>query len=112
MEKKYSPGELILGVPVKYWIDLKNYNPVETVKKLNIPVLILQGERDYQVTLDDFNGWKRELSSLNNFEFKLYPKLNHLFMEGEGKSTPEEYNKEGHIPEYVIKDIADWINKN
>lgn len=112
LENKYSHGELILGISVKYWVDLKNYNPVETVKKLNIPVLILQGERDYQVTLEDFNGWKGALSPLNNFEFKLYPKLNHLFMEGEGKSTPEEYKKEGHIPEYVIKDIADWINKN
>lgn len=111
LDNNYSLGDLILGIPVKYWKDLKNYNPVETLKNLNIPILILQGERDYQVTTLDLKGWKEGLSSQNNVEFKLYPKLNHLFLEGEGKSTPEEYFKEGHIPEYVIKDIAEWILK-
>jgi len=30
-------------------------------------------------------------------------------MEGEEKSIPQEYYVESHIPEYVIKDIANWI---
>jgi len=41
--------------------------------------------------------------------FKLYPKLNHLFIEGEGKSTPAEYQKVGHVAEEVIEDISDWV---
>jgi len=68
----------------------------------------MQGERDYQVTIKDFEGWS-VLSNKENITLKLYPKLNHLFMEGTGKSTPDEYNKVGNIPEYVIKDIALWI---
>jgi hypothetical protein len=40
---------------------------------------------------------------------KLYPKLNHLFMEGEGKSTPDEYSKPGNVAKEVIDDIVGWI---
>ncbi|MCX7846238.1 MAG: alpha/beta fold hydrolase [Dictyoglomaceae bacterium] len=110
LEQKYPPSLNILNAPVKYWADLKKYDPVNILSSLNIPVLILQGERDYQVTLEDFEGWKR-LSNKENIRLKLYPQLNHLFMEGEGKSTPDEYYREGHIPEYVIKDISNWIKK-
>lgn len=108
MEKKYPPNYLILGAPVSYWSDLKKYDPLITLANLEIPVLILQGERDYQVTMKDFEGWSR-FASEERISLRVYSKLNHLFMEGEGKSTPQEYYKENHIPEYVIKDIAEWI---
>ncbi len=108
LSQKYPPGFMVLGAPVKYWADLKSYDPVLTLYDLELPALILQGERDYQVTLKDFEGWSK-LSPLERITLKTYPKLNHLFMEGEGKSIPQEYYVEGHIPEYVIKDIADWI---
>jgi len=42
---------------------------------------------------------------------KSYPTLNHLFLPGEGKSTPSEYDRAGHIPDFVLDDIADWIRK-
>jgi hypothetical protein len=46
-----------------------------------------------------------------NVEFKSYPKLNHHFIEGEGKSVPSEYEKVGHVAAYVIEDIAEWMKK-
>jgi hypothetical protein len=74
--------------------------------------MIMQGERDYQVSIKDYNIWKSELADMKNVEFKLYPKLNHLFMEGDGKSKPEEYFLKGHIPEYVIDDLVNFIKGN
>jgi fermentation-respiration switch protein FrsA (DUF1100 family) len=56
--------------------------------KLPQPMLILQGERDYQVSVQYFEGWKEGLTSKSNASFILYPDLNHLFMTSEGKSTP------------------------
>ena len=38
--------------------------------------------------------------------------MNHLFMTGEGKSTPAEYEHPGHVAESVITDIAEWILKS
>jgi hypothetical protein len=103
--------DLPFGVPARYWIDLRGYNPPETARSLKQPMLILQGERDYQVTMEDLENWKKYLSSKQNIEFKTYPKLNHLFIEGEGKSTPQEYNVAGHVDEIVIDDIAGWMKK-
>ena len=70
---------------------------------------ILQGARDYQVTTVDFEGWKAALSSRPDVRLKLYPDLNHLFMAGEGKSKPSEYEQPGHVAESVIADIAEWM---
>src|SRR5262249_16239947 len=49
------------GLPASYWLDMKKYDPAATAAKLKVPMLILQGERDYQVTMDDFAGWKKAL---------------------------------------------------
>ena len=102
-------GGNILGAPPSYWLDLRGYNPPEAAKNIKQPMLILQGGRDYQVTTEDFSNWKNALSSRKDVTFKLYPALNHLFIEGVGKSTPDEYNKSGHVAPFVIDDIASWI---
>ena len=76
------------------------------------PMLILQGGRDYQVTTEDFENWKAALGGRKDVEFHLYPKLNHLFYEGEGILTPLEYvQKHGSVAPYVVDDIAAWILK-
>ncbi|KYH31771.1 alpha/beta hydrolase family protein [Clostridium tepidiprofundi DSM 19306] len=107
----YDTNEILINVPAGYWVDLKQHNIAEIVKKSKKPMLILQGERDYQVTMKDFQLWKKLLSNRKNVEFKSYKKLNHLFMEGTGKSSPNEYYIENHIPQYVIDDISNWIKK-
>ena len=75
-----------------------------------MPILVLQGERDYQVlSMKDFEGWKTALNKNENASFKIFPNLNHLFIAGEGKSTPKEYTIEGHVDEDVINFIIQWI---
>lgn len=102
---------LFFGAPASYWLDLRGYDPPKEAKALKHQMLILQGERDYQVTLEDFQRWKAALSSKPNVTFKSYQNLNHLFIEGNGKSAPAEYNMPGHVAEVVINDIANWIRK-
>jgi len=103
----------IMNAPVRYWLDLRGYYPPEAAQKINRPMLILQGNRDYQVTAEDFGNWKKSLGSRDDVEFKLYPKLNHLFFEGQGFPTPNEYMlTHGTVAEYVIIDIAAWIKKH
>ena len=73
--------------------------------------VILQGERDYQVTMEDFAGWKKALAGKKNATLKSYPELNHLFMGGSGKSKPAEYMQPGNVSQVVVDDIAAWIRK-
>jgi dienelactone hydrolase len=107
--KEATPEMLPLGLPSYYWQSLTAYNQVNVAKKLKQPVLVLQGERDYQVTMTDFNLWKSNLSDNAKNTFISYPALNHLFMKGEGKSMPLEYQKQGNVEERVLTDMADWI---
>jgi dienelactone hydrolase len=105
-----SDPKSIGGAPAAYWLDLEAYDPVAVAATLKTPMLILQGERDYQVTMaEDFARWKTGLASRANVTFKSYPALNHLFLAGTVKSLPAEYNVPGHVAEDVIADIAQWI---
>jgi len=102
-------GQLPLGIPASYWLALRGYDAAERARTLQMPLLILQGQRDYQVTMDDFARWKQALRNRKDVRFISYPKLNHLFMAGEGPGTPAEYMITGNVAEEVVRDIAAWI---
>lgn len=107
-----NQDDLLMGASAYYWSDLNKYNQVEAAKKVKIPMLILQGERDYNVTLKDFNILKENLSGKKNVTFISYPLLNHAFTAGTGAmSTPAEFGVPANIPIKVIDDIATFILK-
>ncbi len=99
---------LTLGIPAKYWMDLRDYNPVDVAKNLDIPMIIMQGGRDYQVPPSEMDLWKEGLGDAA--EYRIYDSLNHLFIPGEGKPSPEEYSVPGKVDNQVIEDLAEWIN--
>jgi dienelactone hydrolase len=107
--KTSTPDQLPLELTSTYWQSLTKYNQLQVAKKIKQPILVLQGERDYQVTMIDFNLWKQNLNDNPKNQFISYPKLNHLLMKGEGKSTPSEYEKQGNVDKKIIVDIANWI---
>jgi hypothetical protein len=73
-------------------------------------MLILQGGRDYQVTVeDDLARWKQALDGRPDVTFGVYPDFNHLFVAGSGLSTPAEYEPAQHVDPAVIDDIAAWL---
>lgn len=104
-----ATSELPLGVSATYWLDLRGSQPANRARTLEKPFLILQGERDYQVTMVDFELWKQALGTRDDVTLISYPRLNHLFMAGEGKSTPGEYITPGNVEKRVVIDIAKWI---
>ncbi len=100
--------------PSSYFMyDVTRWHSVEEAKSRKEALLIMQGARDYQVTVkDEFTRWKEGLSSRSNVQFKEYPKLNHFFTEGDGElSCPSEYQIPANVPEYVIQDIITWVNE-
>jgi hypothetical protein len=101
----------VLGAPLpaSYVLDLRAYHPTEVVAALKIPILIVQGERDYQVTMTDLALWEKALEGHTNVTFKTYPAINHLLMPGTGASLPAEYMKPNHVEQDVIGDMAAWV---
>lgn len=95
-----------------YWIDLSAYNPLELASKITTPVLLIHGERDYQVTKKQFNLWQDVFLEAENWTFKSYPELNHFMMKGEENSYSSEYKEKNYVDEQVIQDIANFIFTN
>ncbi|MBF0410795.1 MAG: DUF3887 domain-containing protein [Candidatus Riflebacteria bacterium] len=107
---KDTPAETLpFGICGKYWLSLKDYAPEKLASTIKRPFFVIQGGRDYQVTSEDLGIWQKGLLSNASATFKLYPALNHIFLHGEGKCSPSEYELPGNIYEPVIKDIANWI---
>ncbi len=102
-------GEDVLGAPKSYWADLATYDPVRSAQSLHIPLLILQGKRDYQVTMTDFARWNETFSENQSVTLKTYSSLNHFFIAGTGVPSNSEYLLEGHVAEEIILDVAVWI---
>lgn len=109
---KDTPESELLNIPAVYWLDLKNYNPLQEFKNEKRPILFIQCERDYQVTMTDFNLWKKDLSKNKNVKFILIDGLNHLMQEGEGRSVPGEYKEPKNVNQKVIDNITKWLLTN
>jgi hypothetical protein len=92
-----------------YWKYLASYYPEKLALKINKPLYVLQGERDYQVKMLDFDIWKKTMKDKKQVSFKSYPSLNHLFIEGKGPSMPKEYTQSGNMSEEVVNDIVSWL---
>jgi hypothetical protein len=101
--------DLPQGVPATWWLSLRGYSPVDVAKSLAKPTLLLQGDRDFQVTATDFALWKSAIGAEPWAQLQLLPGLNHLFEAGQGPSTPAEYAKPSHVSADVITRIAEWI---
>jgi dienelactone hydrolase len=92
-----------------YWLDLRAYDPLKTAAKLKIPILILQGGRDYQVTPSNFQAWSDALSNNKNVTLRTYPDLDHFFAHGTGASKPTDFARPGHVSEEVVESVATFI---
>lgn len=103
-----APGEgLLFGYPGSYWLELREYDPVATAAALEAPMLVLQGGRDYQVTVeDDLARWR---AGLPDAAVRVYPADDHLFFPGTGPSTPDSYREPRHVDAKVVADLADWL---
>jgi len=107
-----SDNETVLSIYKAYWDYLNKYDQVEETDNLDLPLLLCQGKRDYQVTYeDDFSIWNKTLVDNTNVNLKTYENLNHLFISGEGPPTNIEYMTPGHVSEDLINDIYNWINE-
>ena len=101
------------GTTLYYFKEMGQYPAAGYLKNTKKPVLILQGEQDFQATAEeDFAGYQALLEGHPNVDFKLYPGLNHAFVPALSRDinkARKEYSVERHIGDEVIGNIAGWI---
>lgn len=105
---KLGAGTL-LGAPASYWKDWASRDGIAMTRRLGRPILIMRGDRDYQVTEEDVAAWKKGLSAVSNVELMTVPGANHLFITGTGKPGPAEYEVPGHVDQGVIEKLSSFL---
>jgi len=109
-DPRHPPVGSFGGMPQRYWLSLHEVHQVEVAKKSSMPMLILQGSGDFQVSPTlDFARWKQALAGRPQTDFHLYPGLSHLFMPAGKSGTMADYMVPDHVDSRVITDIATWV---
>lgn len=102
-------GAPLLGLERTWWSDIKKYDALGSAKKISQPVLVMHGERDYQVSLKDIDAWKAAVADRPNFKHKTYPKLGHVFTVAGENPGPADYLAPLNVSDEVITDLSVWI---
>ena len=101
------------GTTLYYFKDMGQPTVAQWLEKTSKPMLVMQGEKDFQVKAAvDFEMYKQLLSHRDNVTFRLYPGLNHAFVPARFDSIADakkEFTPERHIGAEVLDDIAQWI---
>ena len=108
-KKKKFAGNLSLY----YFKEMGQKTAAEYLLESGKPVMLLQGGKDFQVLAeDDFRRFQTLLAGRENTVFRLYPELNHIFVQAiysDILKASKEYGVERHIGDDVIGDIASFI---
>lgn len=102
------------GTTLYYFREMGEHPASGYLLNTDKPILIMQGEKDFQTKKDvDYAAYRELLKDRENVTFRLYENLNHLFMPsvyGKIKEASREYKKEQHVQENVMDDISEWIS--
>lgn len=97
-----NPFELeVSGHGYHWWQQMLSIDQLDTLKKVNSPLLIIQGGRDTSVSPQKTDELMQRLKDLgkNNIEYQRYEELDHGLKNSDGKSLRKE----------VILDINIWL---
>ncbi|HET8865374.1 MAG TPA: dienelactone hydrolase family protein, partial [Gracilimonas sp.] len=90
------------------------YDPTEDLKELNIPVLVLFGGKDTQVT-EEMNRKPIEnaLETAGvSYEVEIFTDANHLFQQADSGNVSEYALLEKEFVDGFLKEITKWIKEN
>lgn len=100
------------GLTAGYYYELDHYKPIDDLSEVKKPVLVLQGEEDFQATMEgDFLPLKERYKDDSHFTFVSLEGINHLLMKVEEGvfHWTDEYNTPGFVDEQVIDQLFQWI---
>jgi len=102
---------LLGGTEPVYWKNLAAYDEVATAREIPQPLLFLQGDRDYQVTVkNDLDAWRKGLAGRPHVTVDQFKNADHIFVAGTGPPSPADYDTPRHVIPAVISAIARWVN--
>ncbi len=110
---RVSNDTMLLGLPAGYQKSVKEYAGENFIDEVDIPIMVLQGSDDFQVSVDkDYKSFETALEGNEKATLKLYDGLNHMMVKSNGLTDITEYNINGTVDTQVTDDIAEFILNN
>lgn len=102
------PEETIFGLPAYYLWDEFQTDAAECVMKNDVPVLFMQGEYDWQVTMKEgLEAWEDLIPQASCV---MIPSATHLLTKiDETTGTQADYKAGDHVCQEAIDALASWI---
>ena len=94
-----------------FMINWMQYNPEEIIHTLDMPILIINGTKDLQVSIDEAKLLKE---ASKNSEIKIIENMNHILfiIEGNDLENSKSYNESFRkISDELVSTIINFINK-
>ncbi len=101
---------LPFGAKPKYWLMDRSYKVLDEAKTLTLPIVLLQGARDYNVTKKDYDLWVDAMNGKSNFKSYWFEKLDHMFFDGNGMAKPADLNIPKHVDKSIINKMFEFVN--
>lgn len=103
---KTPSADLPLGLPARFWLDLRGYEAPRWLAEIRRPVLLLQPGHDDGVPSSDLDAWKSALGGRDDVTCAMLPGLDAGLDTGTGR--PRFVLPERPSPS-ALRRIADWI---
>ncbi|WP_436927764.1 DUF3887 domain-containing protein [Halosimplex amylolyticum] len=97
-------------LPGIWWKTLFEYDQVATANRVDAPLFVAHGGRDFQIPVDPaLSGWREGLDDPAAHRFERYSALSHLLQPGAEPSLTTEYVFPDNVAEALVADLADWV---
>lgn len=105
--------DLPIPIPLSYLQDDYDHDPVQTARELQMPMLFVHGAQDWQVEIDQIEGWKDGLAGAGHrISFRQYDDVGHLLIAFENnESGMLQYDESGHVQVEIMQDIIKWMDQ-
>jgi uncharacterized protein len=102
----------VASISTKLLRELLDINPVELFVKVNVPILICQGGKDIQVSIEKDTLRLVEVAGRASMdaEVRIFPDLDHLFKVEPGTSLPDRYYVERPIGPAFLRSVLSWLD--
>lgn len=101
----------LLNMPAGFWRSLMEHNNVIALRDVRVPVLVLQGERDGQLSRKDFDLLTAAVPK-DKLESQYFNGLDHIFAPAPEGGNGSEILIGTHVAGQVIDRISAWLEKH
>ena len=79
-----------------------------STKNTTIPLLFLQGDKDFETPLKYFEKWQSLLTGRAHTAYHQYKQLGHYLFTGTTEPSARDYDAKNSVSSGVFTDVANW----